>query len=46
MPIQDRHNELMNNPAELKAILETGREKAAKIADEKLEQVKQSIGLI
>lgn len=45
-PIQDRHNELMNNPAELKAILETGREKAAKIADEKLDQVKQSIGLI
>ena len=45
-PIQEKHNELMSDPAKLNAILETGREKAAKIADEKLDQVKQSIGLI
>lgn len=45
-PIQQRHQELMNDTAKLDAILLDGRDKASAIADEKLHQVKQTIGLI
>jgi len=45
-PIQQRHNELMSDEARLLAILDDGREKASVIADEKLGQVKQLLGLL
>lgn len=45
-PIQKRHDELMNDTEQLLAILETGREKAAAIAEEKLSQVKSTLGLL
>jgi tryptophanyl-tRNA synthetase len=45
-PIQQRHAELMADERKLLAILEDGREKAAAIADEKLDQVKQTLGLL
>lgn len=45
-PIQQRHDELMNDTEQLLAILNTGREKAAVIAEEKLSQVKSTLGLL
>lgn len=45
-PIQQRHDELMNDSQQLLAILDTGREKAAVIAEEKLSQVKSTLGLL
>ena len=45
-PIQQRHAELMGDERKLMAILEDGREKASAIADEKLSQVKQTLGLL
>lgn len=45
-PIQQRHAELMADEHKLLAILEDGREKASAIADEKLAQVKQTLGLL
>ncbi len=44
-PIQKRHSELMQDQAELLAILEDGREKATAIAEAKLSVVKQLLGL-
>lgn len=45
-PIQQRHDELMNDSEQLLAILGDGREKAAVIAEEKLSQVKSTLGLL
>jgi tryptophanyl-tRNA synthetase len=45
-PIQKRHAELMGDERRLLAILEDGRDKASAIADEKLAQVKQTLGLL
>jgi tryptophanyl-tRNA synthetase len=45
-PIQRRHDELMSSDRELLAILEDGRQKASAIAEEKLSQVKQTLGLL
>lgn len=45
-PIQKRHRELLANETELLAILEDGRSKAAAIAEAKLSQVKQILGLL
>ncbi|HUC87474.1 MAG TPA: tryptophan--tRNA ligase [Candidatus Saccharimonadales bacterium] len=45
-PIQHRHDELMSDERELLALLEDGRQKAGAIAEEKLSQVKQTIGLL
>ncbi len=45
-PIQFRHAQLMGEERELLAILNTGRERAATIAEEKLSQVKQVLGLL
>jgi tryptophanyl-tRNA synthetase len=45
-PIQRRHRELMSDQEHLLGILDEGREKASVIAEEKLSQVKQSLGLL
>jgi tryptophanyl-tRNA synthetase len=45
-PIQQRHDELMSDHAMLLALLEDGRDKAAAIAETKLSEVKQLLGLI
>jgi tryptophanyl-tRNA synthetase len=45
-PIQQRHDELMHNQSALMAILEDGRDKAALIAEAKLAEVKQLLGLL
>lgn len=45
-PIQQRYAELMGNERKLLAIIEDGREKASLIAEAKLDQVKQTIGLL
>jgi tryptophanyl-tRNA synthetase len=45
-PIQRRHQELMNDNARLLAVLDDGRVKASAIAEAKLSQVKQTLGLL
>jgi tryptophanyl-tRNA synthetase len=45
-PIQKRHDELMNGTQQLLAILNDGRDRANGLADEKLDQVKQVLGLL
>jgi len=45
-PIQKRHAELLSDEPRLMAILEDGREKASAIADEKLANVKQLLGIL
>lgn len=45
-PIQEKFNSLMQNPDELKRILEAGSQKVAKEAGETLARVKEKIGLI
>ena len=45
-PIQKRHAELMADERKLMGILEAGREKAAVVAEEKLSQVKTTLGLL
>jgi tryptophanyl-tRNA synthetase len=44
-PIQQRHSDLMKDQSKLLAIINDGSEKARRIADEKLAQIKQAIGL-
>ncbi len=45
-PIQRRHGELLADSVKLQGILSDGREKAAAIADLKLNQVKETLGLL
>jgi tryptophanyl-tRNA synthetase len=45
-PIQQRHNELMNDSEQLLTLLEKGRERASAVADDKLAEVKQVLGLL
>ena len=44
--IKVRHDELLSDERKLSAILEDGREKASAIAEEKLSQVKTTLGLL
>ena len=43
-PIQARYRELMRDPAELDAVLNTGREKAETVANATLERVREALG--
>ncbi len=43
-PIQARYRELMRDPAELDAVLNTGREKAENVANATLERVREAMG--
>ena len=43
-PIQARYRELMSDPAELDAVLNTGREKAETVANATLERVREALG--
>ena len=43
-PIQARYRELMSDPAELDAVLNTGREKAETVANATLERVRDALG--
>ena len=43
-PIQARHRELMNDPAELDQVLDQGRQKAENVANATLERVRKSLG--
>jgi tryptophanyl-tRNA synthetase len=45
-PIQARHRELMNNPAELDRLLARGAEQAAAVSEPKLRQMKEMMGLV
>lgn len=45
-PIQERHAELLTDQNQLLTILETGREKASVLAEEKLSQVKILLGIL
>ncbi len=45
-PIRDRYDQLMKNPAELKAIAAAGLEKAARIAYKTLNKVYKKVGLV
>jgi tryptophanyl-tRNA synthetase len=45
-PIQARHRELMNNPAELARLLARGAEQAAAVSEPKLRQMKEMMGLV
>jgi tryptophanyl-tRNA synthetase len=45
-PIEKRHNELMRDEAQVLAILEDGREQASALAETKLVQVKQTLGIL
>lgn len=45
-PVGQRHQELISDHQQLYSILEMGREKAATIADAKLDSIKQQLGLI
>lgn len=45
-PIQARHNELMSDETHLRLMLERGRKRANELAEAKLMQVKQAIGLL
>ncbi len=44
-PVRTRYEQLMQDPAELDRLLEIGAEKARAVAEPKLEQVKQRVGL-
>jgi tryptophanyl-tRNA synthetase len=44
-PLQDKYNELIENPEKLEQILKNGAEKARLIADKKLKEVKEKVGL-
>lgn len=44
--LQSKFNDLMNDPAVLPQVLESGREKASELAVTKLEEVKERIGLL
>ena len=43
-PIQARHRELMEDPAELDQVLAQGREKAETVANATLERVRHALG--
>ena len=43
-PIQARHRELMNDPAELDQVLAQGRQKAESVANATLERVRKALG--
>lgn len=45
-PIQERHSELMADPAELSRLLGLGAERARSVASDTLERVHRSIGLL
>ena len=44
-PFRDRYEDLMQNPAKLKEILDFGATKAKKLADQTMEEVKTKLGL-
>ena len=44
-PLRERYNELINNPDHINAILETGSEKAREIAERKIKQLRQIVGI-
>lgn len=44
-PVQQEYNRILADPAELQAILDSGKEKAAVVAKAKLAQVKHAVGL-
>ncbi len=44
-PIRGRMNELLKNPDELKAILDNGAKRAKRIAEAKMKQVREQIGV-
>lgn len=45
-PIRERYNEIMSDPAELDRILGRGAEQAKAVADPKLREMKERIGLV
>lgn len=45
-PIQERYNELLNKPEELKAIYEKGDKKAREISEKTLKEVYKKVGLV
>ncbi|HSH31956.1 MAG TPA: hypothetical protein VK963_04800, partial [Candidatus Saccharimonadales bacterium] len=45
-PLQEKHNDLMSNRDHLIALLEEGRDKADRIAETKLVEVKAKLGLL
>ena len=45
-PIQNRYNELMNNPEKLKAIYEAGDKEAREKTDKFLKEIYGKVGLI
>jgi tryptophanyl-tRNA synthetase len=44
-PIRHRHDELMNDPAELRRILEDGAEQASSVAEPVLQRARAAIGV-
>lgn len=45
-PMRERYNTLLNNPGKIQKILEKGAKRAKKVAEKKMKEVKQAIGVI